>query len=230
MNHSTTLIELTKALVATQKVLKTALRNAENPFFKHNYADLDAVWSACRDALTTNGLAVTQLPAIENGEQVLETILLHTSGEWLSSTLRITVAKPNDPQAVGSALTYARRYALAAIVGVVTAGEDDDGNAATQPTRTARKAPAPHQTTKADVSPRGKQSPDIPIIGNLVGFMSWAQGTYGYKNQDALCADMGVKKVAQIIVMHKTWPAAVAYLTSFHAPHDVHSMAQVTRE
>jgi hypothetical protein len=101
-----------------------------NPHFRSKYADLGAVWEACRDALTANGLSVMQMPVdVADGRVGLTTMLLHESGEFVSSTVSTPLTK-NDAQGVGSALTYLRRYALAAMVGVV-ADEDDDGNAAT---------------------------------------------------------------------------------------------------
>lgn len=122
--------ELAKALSTVQSTMKAAKKDSTNPFFKSKYADLSSVWDACREELTKNGLSVCQtMEATEQGAG-LRTTLLHTSGQWMSGVLVLNPAK-NDPQGIGSALTYARRYALAAIVGVVT--EDDDGNAATRP-------------------------------------------------------------------------------------------------
>ena len=119
--------ELAKALSAAQSQLKGAVRSAENPFFRSRYADLSSVWDACREALTKNGLSVVQTTSFSEIGVPVETTLLHTSGEWIGGTLLVKPVK-EDPQAMGSAITYARRYALAAMVGV--APEDDDGNAA----------------------------------------------------------------------------------------------------
>lgn len=107
----------------------SASKDKTNPHFGNRYADLASVWDACRDALTANGLAVVQLPlsSPESRGVTIRTTLLHESGASLSSDLFLPVAKI-DPQGFGSAITYGRRYALAAMVGV--APEDDDGNAA----------------------------------------------------------------------------------------------------
>ena len=129
MNRSEQVNELAAALAKAQGELKGALKDSANPFFKSKYADLTSVWDACRNALTTNNLAVVQAPRmIENGVAV-ETMLVHASGQWVAETLELPVSKA-DAQGVGSAITYARRYALASFVGV--APEDDDGNAATK--------------------------------------------------------------------------------------------------
>lgn len=121
--------ELATALAKAQGAMKSAAKSKENPFFKAHYADLPAVWEACRDALSKNGLAVIQTLQFEGVETWLETTLAHSSGQWMRSRYPVRPAKP-DPQGVGSATTYARRYALMAMVGVVADDEDDDGEAA----------------------------------------------------------------------------------------------------
>ncbi len=119
---------LTAALIKVQTNLRPAAKEGYNPHFKSNYADLNAVWDACRDLLTQNGLAVIQTNSPAADAVIVETTLAHESGEWISSELLLPLSK-KDPQGVGSAITYGRRYGLAAIVGIV-ADEDDDGNAA----------------------------------------------------------------------------------------------------
>ena len=116
------------ALSKAQGAIKGAIKDSANPFFKSSYADLASVWDAARAPLAANGLAVvqtTELPG--DGGAVLVTTLCHESGEWIDGMLPIRPVK-DDPQGMGSAITYMRRYALAAIVGI--APEDDDGNAA----------------------------------------------------------------------------------------------------
>ena len=115
--------ELAKALSAAQGEMGHAAKSRQNPHFRSSYADLASVLDACREPLAKHGLAVVQLALGD----VLVTRLLHTSGQWLSATTPI-VAKERSPQAYGSAVTYARRYALSALVGVAQA--DDDGEAA----------------------------------------------------------------------------------------------------
>jgi len=122
--------ELAAALSKAQGAIKVAVKGAENPFFRSHYADLPAIYEACRAALSTNGLAVTQATQFEGEAMWLETTLMHSSGQWLMSRYPVRPVK-NDPQGMGSALTYARRYALSALVGVVSDdGSDDDGEAA----------------------------------------------------------------------------------------------------
>ncbi|HKS28947.1 MAG TPA: ERF family protein [Pyrinomonadaceae bacterium] len=131
MNKSEQIGQLAKALSLAQKDVKGAAKDGKNPHFRSEYATLAAIWDACRDALTANNLAVTQTMDFDDGHSIIvETTLMHSSGEWISGRLAMMPAKA-DPQGIGSAITYARRYALAAIVGV--APEDDDAEAATRP-------------------------------------------------------------------------------------------------
>jgi hypothetical protein len=129
MIRSDSLKELNAALSKAQKAMKNARKTSENPYYKSKYADLGEVWDACREELTTNGLAVAQLPTVRDGKVVLTYMLLHESGEYLGEELEMTPVKA-DPQGIGSAITYARRYSLAGLAGVAT--EDDDGNAASR--------------------------------------------------------------------------------------------------
>jgi hypothetical protein len=120
---------LAAALAKAQGELRHAQKDRENQHFKSRYADLASVIDAVREPLSKNGLSYTQLPSSSPDGVVLTTILLHTSGEWVTSHLTVPLTK-RDAQGVGSALTYARRYALASMVGI--AQEDDDGNAASK--------------------------------------------------------------------------------------------------
>lgn len=127
-NKSENINELAAALSKAQGQIMGAKKDSQNPFFKSNYADLASVWDAIREPLSKNGLAVIQTMEAAVGEEtLLHTTLCHSSGQWIRGYLAIK-AKDTSPQAQGSAITYARRYALAAIVGV--AQIDDDANAA----------------------------------------------------------------------------------------------------
>jgi len=131
MRQSESIANLAKALSIVQGKLTYATKDSANPFFKSRYADLESVWDSCRSLLAENGLAVMQFPGeYFDGTMSLTTVLSHSSGEWISKEMSLPVTKP-DAQGAGSALTYMRRYALAAVVGVVQA--DDDGNAASSP-------------------------------------------------------------------------------------------------
>lgn len=124
MKTSNTLIAIGPALVEAQRKMGAATKGSANPFFKSKYADLNAIREAVLPPLNEQGITVLQAT---NGDQV-DTILMHESGEFIASSTNIVVAKQNDPQAYGSALSYARRYGLQALLCV--GAEDDDGEKA----------------------------------------------------------------------------------------------------
>lgn len=138
MNKSEQINELAAALSKAQGAMEMAKKDAENPFFKSRYADLASVVAAIQGPFADNGLAYVQCPDACEGEAVaVDTLLMHTSGQWISSRTVVPVTK-QDAQGYGSALTYARRYGLQAIAGV--AADDDDGNAAATAKPKSRRA------------------------------------------------------------------------------------------
>lgn len=136
--------DLAAALAKAQSEVKAALKDSKNPHFKSSYADLTSIWEACRTALTKNGLSVVQRTDFSEADVWLETMLLHSSGQSIAGRYPLR-PQQQTPQGYGSALTYARRYALAAMVGVV-ADEDDDGNAASARSNVAYEPPPPTPT------------------------------------------------------------------------------------
>lgn len=128
MEHSESVKSFAAAFVAAQQKIEGAAKDKTNPHFRSKYADLTAVMEACKDALNEAGIGILQTPAPSDpGTLAIDTVLVHTSGEWISGRTVMPLAK-NDPQGFGSAMTYARRYSLAAMVGVCP--EDDDGEGA----------------------------------------------------------------------------------------------------
>ena len=144
MEQSAEIKDLATALSKAQKEIKGAVKDSNNPFFNSQYADLSSVWEACRSALCANDLSVIQTTNGNTHDVVtVETMLCHSSGQWVKGSLTMKPTKP-DPQGIGSAITYARRYALAAMVGV--SPEDDDGQAASQSRPVATKSnPVPQK-------------------------------------------------------------------------------------
>lgn len=129
MQKSESIKNLTKALITFHVKVDTIKKDAKNPFFKSSYASLTNILDGINDALIESGLCVAQFP---EGDYGLETILMHESGEWIQSNYTMKPVK-DDPQSRGSAITYARRYALAAILSL-NIDDDDDGNLATHGT------------------------------------------------------------------------------------------------
>ena len=138
MTHSEQINEIAAAIAKAQGQIKGASKDANNPFFKSKYADLASVWDACRGALSANGLAVIQSPSAEGTRVSVDTLLTHSSGQWMAGTVSVT-AKEDTPQAIGSAITYLRRYALQSFVGV--SPEDDDANAASAKSHIVKAVP-----------------------------------------------------------------------------------------
>lgn len=131
MRTSDTLNKIAPALLSAQKQITFAAKDATNPHFKSKYADLESVIDAVKKPLNENGIMFIQsFSPSETGKLNLTTRLIHESGEWIEDELTMPLQK-NDAQGYGSAATYSRRYALAAITGLYQA--DDDGNEASKP-------------------------------------------------------------------------------------------------
>ncbi len=130
--------ELAAALAKAQAEMPTASLINDNPFFKSKYAGLAEMVKASRPCLTKNGLSVMQQILPGTDCQVLHTVLLHSSGQWIESLMNITPQK-TDIQSLGSYVSYLRRYSYAALVGVVASDEDDDGESAMESARIIEK-------------------------------------------------------------------------------------------
>jgi len=141
--QSESIAALAAALAAAQGMLGFAAKQSVNPHLKNRYADLASCIEAAKEPLSQNGLAIIQATDIQDGQAVLVTTLAHASGEWIKSIYPINPVKA-DPQGMGSAMTYARRYSLSAIIGL--AADDDDGNAASIATKSAPPATKPAYT------------------------------------------------------------------------------------
>jgi hypothetical protein len=120
--------EIITALVKAQKEMGNAVKDAKNPFFKSTYADLNSVREATMPILNNYGIAVLQPMVTVDGLEYVKTVLLHESGESIESFTKILCKMPNDPQAYGSGVTYARRYGLQSLLSI--GASDDDGEKA----------------------------------------------------------------------------------------------------
>lgn len=152
---SPSIAALAAALSKAQGSIEAAKKDTKNEFFKAKYADLSSVWEACRAALSQNGLAVVQTTKPSEIGIVVVSTLIHSSGEWMRGELFIKPVK-SDPQGIGSAITYARRYALAALVGV--APEDDDGEGAM-----GRKNKTPVTGAEVSRAMNANEAPFVPV-------------------------------------------------------------------
>lgn len=179
MNKSDSIAALATALATAQTEVENANKNAANPHFRNRYADLAEVLNTVRPVFAKHGLSIMQFPSYEAGIVSVETVLTHKSGEWMSGTAGCKVSK-DDAQGVGSAITYLRRYSLAAVAGV--AQEDDDGEGAVgrQPNgngnRTAPPSPPPTEAPKATVDKLFKTLLGIAQKGGKEAFTdAWKQ-------------------------------------------------------
>lgn len=131
MMMSETIGKLTEALAKAQAQMSFAKKDKANPFFKSNYADLASCIEVSREPLSKNGLAIIQTVGESDQGVIIETLLSHSSGEWVRGKALIPMLK-RDPQALGSAVTYGRRYSLCAIINLASddGGVDDDGEKA----------------------------------------------------------------------------------------------------
>lgn len=144
--ESDNISNLAKALVAAQKEMGNAVKDAKNPFFKSNYADLNAIREAVLPAFNKQGISVLQPTVFIDGKKFVQTKLIHESGEFTSGLTEILAVKETDAQAQGSGISYARRYGLQSIANVGCS--DDDGEAA-MGRKVEDKKPAPPNPLKS---------------------------------------------------------------------------------
>lgn len=150
--------ELFAAMAKAQGKFENAIKDSQNPHFRSNYADLASIWDACRQPLSENGLSVIQRVRSSPDGLTLETRLCHSSGQWMRDCSWWPIAQ-RTPQAIGSAITYARRYTIAPLLGI--APEDDDGNAASMPGRIP-------PTTPPKVKPKSEIKSMTGVNGEVV--------------------------------------------------------------
>jgi hypothetical protein len=172
------------AFVSAQKQFGPALKTHTNPAFRSKYADLSACVEAVVDALNANGLGLMQKTIAVDSGVCVETVFLHESGASISSGPFHVPASKQDPQGYGSALTYARRYSLMAACGI--APEDDDGNAASKPRKTAEATPP----ARAEV----KEPPTAPLTESQV--LDWISSIHGASPDELPAIETGAYAAA----------------------------------
>lgn len=187
MDRSEALNELATALATFQGTIgsvgkdKTAnIPTKSGGSYSYSYADLSSIWDAIRKPLSESGLSVVQMPEIGDGMVYVSTLVLHTSGQWIQSTVG---TRPADttPQAIGSAITYLRRYGLGAMLGIVT-DVDDDGAAGSQSKRPPQieraprpSAPVPQARRTSQEAPRRADDADrVSLLAEVAGLATQA--------------------------------------------------------
>lgn len=157
MNCSEAISSLATALSAAHAEIENASKNSKNPHFQSKYADLAEIINTVRPVFSRHGLSVTQCPSYTQGIVTVTTVLMHNSGEWISSDCSAPVSK-QDAQGVGSAITYCRRYALAAMACI--AQEDDDANGAVGHGNSQKQQSTPPKKPSAPATPSKSVSLD----------------------------------------------------------------------
>lgn len=165
--HSENIAELAIALAKAQSENGTVTKDAANPYFKSKYASLASVWEAVRPALTKNGLSVIQMPSHDEHGYYLETMLVHSSGQWIKSRIYMKPVK-DDPQGIGSICSYMRRYSLQAMTMVCP--EDDDAEAAMGRTHNVQQSKPVFTKSDMDIKIVKKEEPKVkkdesPVTG-----------------------------------------------------------------
>lgn len=155
--QSDNIADLAAALAKAQAEMGAVHKDQDNPYFRSKFAGLSTVWEAVKPALTKNGLSIVQMPGSDERGYFVQTQLLHSSGQWIRSCTYMKPAK-EDPQGIGSLISYARRYALQAMV--MACPDDDDGEAAMGRTasKPAPKVEAPKAEPKSE-EPEAKLDP-----------------------------------------------------------------------
>lgn len=155
--------EIAIALAKFNAKVQRIEKDSTNPHFKNKYASLDGIMDEVRPMLAEEGLSVLQMPSGLDGKLKLTTMLIHTSGEWIESApIEMQPAK-NDPQGIGSATTYARRYSLCAFLGLSTGDLDDDGNSASIAPQSQQSAPRTYTP-----SPPSQPVQSTPTVGTAL--------------------------------------------------------------
>ncbi len=201
--------KIAEALAKAQGKIENAKKTEANPFFKSHYADLANIINVVRGPLTENGIAFVQGVSCEGDVVHVATRLIHSSGEWIEDTISIKAVK-SDPQGMGSATTYARRYGLAAIVGV--AQEDDDANEASgkTPARQAREETASIPVADAREEPASIPVADLGIAREELKRLI-LDPRFSDEDRKAFYAHLGEMKTGDMLAAYwKKWNGVLA--------------------
>lgn len=198
---------LAKAFVAAQKATESIKKASTNPAFRSKYADLANVVEGVIPALNGAGVGVLQFPGFDGDMVSVTTTLLHESGASVTATLNLRPSK-SDPQGVGSALTYARRYSLLAITG--SAPEDDDGNAASGPRNTTEPRQEPRRTEPKPLTLTERAD---AFAARLADLKTAEQLRKAYELNAKLCADLDAGDPERLVEINRLYEERLALLS-----------------
>lgn len=185
MKTSEQIDKLNEALAKAQGTIKPAVFDCVNPHYKSKYASLASTWDACRDSLAANGLSVIQ--GIDENEASTKVVsrLGHSSGQWIESEMTLIYEKSKGMQGIGSALSYAKRYLLSSMVGIVADTDDDaESNAADVGQGNAGQEHQGNQKKKFTPTPKKTADPVPKPLANAKDFYQFTAGRFQGKRFD----------------------------------------------
>lgn len=160
MIKSESVLKIFPDLIKAQAEMSKPKKESNNPYFKSKYADLSSILEAVQPSLNAHGIGIIQPVESRDGKDFVKTLLIHASGEFIGSEVEIKNLKPGDSQAFGSGVSYARRYALQALLGL--SAVDDDGNKATIPDKAMKEK----TNAKIDILEKISKAQDVPDLNN----------------------------------------------------------------
>ena len=166
MNSYSTFTKIATALLKAQRSMGNATKDSKNPFFKSSYADLNSIREAVMPSLNENGITVLQPTVYRDGKAFVHTVLMHESGECISSDTEIISGKQNDPQAAGSGISYARRYGLQSFLNV--GAVDDDGESAMDRNKQTSKIPYNADITVSTAITSAVSSAQVAVARKII--------------------------------------------------------------
>lgn len=200
MNKSESIKELATALAKFQGEVKNPANTAENPFFKSKYAPLDEILNLVRPTLSKHGLSIVQIPVMSEGMVGVSTTLLHSSGEWIETLPILLKLDKQSAQGAGSAITYARRYALSAILGI-SSEDDDDGNVAEKQVKTKKTIKKTTPKDTKDITHNELLTELYALVKEKnyqEGVKSYIKKTYN-KNSSTELTDIEIKELIELL-------------------------------
>jgi hypothetical protein len=164
------MVNIAKAILKAQKEMGNAVKDSKNPFFKSKYADLNSIREASIPVLNAAGISVLQPTVTVDGRSFVRTTLLHESGETITSDTEIICAKQNDPQAQGSAISYARRYGLQSLLCIGAVDDDAEASMGRSATTAVVSQPKVNESVvaKAQATPTAPVELKKPVISPFV--------------------------------------------------------------
>ena len=224
LRRSESIVDITKALTKFQLQIDVIPRSASNPHFKSKYADLAAIWKVIRKPLSECGIVVIHGPQSDGVKVTITTLILHESGEWFESDFTMSLAQNRitGPQAIGSCITYGKRYGMCAMLNIVPEGEDDDGEGAqgrSGDSKQGKKAePAAKAKKKRDKKDWNwtKEGDPAPVFDKEV-----------HKYKCSNCANHLVTKFAENLAAHVSYcDCGFAHNWEDEAPEDLKPKAK----